>query len=200
MASDKAVGAQFDILDKALAARLHELLARPFIARQDYDAWMTGFNQLRNYANANSNVAYVASQWEMEQRNYQGWPERLLSKVRIANPVNYDTSISVRGNRGDCGCSSIPQLPYSPLQIPAGNAGMIPTRGGSTIFLGGGTPSLGDSARGFFDPISSIDLPMPPLLQEIKKDTMTGIIVALVVGAILFGIHHLNKKWKIVNV
>lgn len=194
--NDKQRGAQFDILDKALASRLHELLARPYIARQDYDFWMTGYRQLEAYARENSDVAYVRSQWEMEQRNYQGWPERLLAKVRTANPINYDTSISVSG-RGACSSSNIPQLPYSPLAIPPSTYGGMPSRGGTNLFFGDtfAPQTIGDGLRGLFNPSDIPFLNPPTITEEIKRDTLTGIIVALVVGAVLWGIHSLRKKY-----
>src|SRR5574341_300152 len=193
---DKQRGAQFDILDKALASRLHELLSRDFIYRQDYDHWMTGYNQLAAYARENSDVTYVARQWAMEQKNYQGWPERLAAKIRTANPVNYDTTISTSGKSGcdDCwGGSKIPQLPYQGVGgITINSTPMLPR---TPTPLGGG--SLGDSIRGLFNPPPFFEPPQPPLIQKVKNDTVTGIIVALIVGGILWGVHYLSKKAKL---
>lgn len=192
-------GKQFDILDKSLAARGYELLARPWIYRQDYDHWMTSYNQLEKYAEENSDNSYVASQWRDEKPRYANAPSWLLAKVRTANPANYNTAISI-SRRTSCGCNEncgtkIPQLPYSPLSIGPGNYGTSAGRGGTNLFFGGG-PSVGDGLRNFFSPSNLPFFPNPQDDGKLvdKKEITNGIIVALVVGVILWLVHYLTKK------
>lgn len=196
MADDR--GRQFDILDKAVAARATELYNRQYIARQDYDSWTRDYNQLKSYALANSDNSYVARQWRDEEPRYANVPNWLQGKIRVANTSNYDTSISVSGKNSSCGCGSqIPKFDFTPSTYVPGNGGQIPSRGGSSYTFAGFPGSLGDNARNLFSPNSvpffnTPDSGQNKLVKE--SDILTGIIVALVVGALLWGIHFVTKK------
>ncbi len=201
---ERNIGAQFDLLDKALAARSHELLNRSFIYRQDLDSWWTSYNQLEGYANRFSNVGYVARQWRDEKPRYAWVPDALASKVRTANPANYDTTISISGSsKGCCGCggggTEVPQLPYAPVgSYGAGYTSDLPVRGGTSLFFGGNTsiPSLGDALRDLFgqkpQPTMTGDYPDSKLIDE--SGVFTGILTAIIVGAIFYVIHLVTKS------
>src|SRR5260370_31338708 len=88
-------GLQFDILDKAVASRGYDLLARTFIYRQDYDSWLRDYNQLASYGENNSDNPYVACQWAAEKPRYANAPSALYAKIRVANPSNYYTAIYI---------------------------------------------------------------------------------------------------------
>lgn len=195
-------GSQFDILDKAVAARGLELYAKPWIYRQDYDEWMTQYNQLRSFALSNSGDSYVSRQWKAEEPRYANAPALLASKIRVADPANYDTSMSVSG--GGCGCGSkLTPFQSSPIDYRpfGGDGGMlqrgaIPTNTNSFFF--GPLGSAGDAARNLFSP-SQIPFFAPPsaikkLAEDVGHDTLTGILVALIVGGVLWGVHYLTKK------
>lgn len=187
MAKDNR-GAQFDILDKAVAARFWELYNRPNgIYRQDVDTWRTDYNQLEAYARANSDVPYVARQWRDEEPRYSRAVEFLLTKVRAANPSNYDTTIRIHSG-GSCGGTKIPQLNYTPMQIPGSNYAPVAGRPPTILSLGDGVRNnFSGGTLPFFDSPSGFS-------KEIAKDSMTGIIVAIVVGAIFWIVHSLSKK------
>lgn len=191
MADDR--GKYFDILDKALASRGYELYARPWIARQDYDEWMADYGRLQTFAESNSDNSYVRNQWRDEKPRYVNAPAQLLAKVRIANPANYDTTIHASS---DCGCSNIPQLPYSPLSITPGSYGDGAGRSGSNYFFGN-PGSLGDNLRTLFSPSSLPFFPNPTdngnkLID--RSEVASGVLVALIVGAILWAVHYFTKK------
>jgi len=183
---------QFVILDKAVASRFWELYNRPGgIYRQDVDEWRTDYQQLASFAERSNDPA-VARGWAEEKPRYARSVEYLMSKVRTANPANYDTSIKVKGC-ADCDCGSkptpIPTLSYTPMQIP-GASGSPGVPGRSPTIL-----SFGDGLRNMFSPTPLPFLPEPESLpKEVAKDTMTGVIVAIVVAIIFWGFHFLSKK------
>lgn len=193
-------GAQFDIFDKAVANRAHELMARQFIYRQDYDSFKTDYNQLANFARRNSDVAYVARQWADEEPRYRWVDSALQQKIRSGNPANYDTRISISStNLGCCdGCSGdskIPILPYSPV----GNygTGYIPTTGragGSQLVYNSAAPtSLGDMFRDLFGRKAQPTITGNDSQLIDESGIFTGIITALIIGAIFYVIHLITK-------
>lgn len=200
--SGSVAGSQFDILDKAVAARAYELYARDWIYREDYDEWNTLYNQLQTFAQRNSNDSYVRSQWAAEEPRYVNAPKLLASKIRIANPQNYDNAISISGG---CGCGSkLTPITNSPVNFgPLGHdggllqRGAIPTRGNQFIF-GWPSGSIGDAARNLFNP-TGVPYITPPsgikqLAENVGHDTLTGILVAITLGVVLWTVHYMTKK------
>lgn len=181
---------QFVVLDKAVASRFWELYNRPGgIYRQDVDHWRTDYNQLRNFAETSNDPA-VARGWNEEKPRYSRSLEYLMAKVRTANPSNYDTSIKVSGCDGcDCGKTKIPQLDYTPMQIQPGNFSPVGSRPGTIL-------SFNDGVRNNFSPspLPFFNNPDMPITKELAKDSLTGIIVALVVGTVLWILHSVTKK------
>lgn len=185
-----AARGQFEILDKAVAERFWELYNRPFIYRQDVDQWRTLYNQLERFAESNSGDSWIARGWAEEKPRYANSVANLMSKVRVANPTNYDTTIKVKGCNGcDCGKTNIPVLPYTPMNIPPGSGGtLVPGRGGTML-------SLGDSIRNSYSPGALPFFDEPDTLpKQIAKDATTGIIVAVVIAIVLWGFHALKKR------
>lgn len=188
----KLVGAQFDALDKGLAARGRDLLVRPTIARQTYDEWSTDLNQLADFANSYGYVGYVAKQWRDELPRYEAVDAIIQSKIRVADPANYMPRVSISGT-GCCdecnGDTKIPQLPYT----PTGNYG---SRGTGSYYFGGdslfGGPSLGDGLRANALPFQ----PLPDKSRALvdKSNLVTSLLVAAIVAGVIWGIHYATKK------
>lgn len=195
---ERLAGAQFDVLDKAVAARAADLMKRQTIPRQTYDEWVTDLTQLSTFANQYSGVSYVAKQWSSEIPRYQQIDNVLSQRITIANPANYNPVISVSGGGCCDGCSStkIPTLPYSPVGNYGGpSLGGTPLRGSSSIFLGGDTvlnPSVGDLMRSNANPIPFQQLPDAPLID--KSSFATQVLVAVVIGLGLWVLHTVTKK------
>lgn len=195
---ERLAGAQFDVLDKAVAARAADLMKRQTIPRQTYDEWVTDLTQLSTFANQYSEVAYVAKQWTSEIPRYQQIDNVLSQRITIANPANYNPVISVSGGGCCDGCSGsrIPTLPYSPVGNYGGpSLGGTPLRGSSSIFLGGDTvfnPSVGDLIRSNANPIPFQQLPDAPLID--KSSFATQVLVAVVIGLGLWVLHTVTKK------
>lgn len=190
MNDETIIGSQFDALDQALAARGLELYSRPSIYRQDYDEWIADYNRLESFANRYSYVPYVVRQWNAEKPRYANAPALLLSKVRIAqNLQTYDTSIPVDGG---CNCFGSNALPS--VNIPPSTLGISGSHPAGNYFFGGN--SLGDNARQLLSPNNLPFFPNPQGGGKIidKKEVFSGVLVALIVGVLLWGVHYLTKK------
>lgn len=202
---ERQIGSNFDILDKAVAGRFFELNSRPTIARQTYNEWLTEYNQLAAYARNNSNVAYVARQWAAEEPRYRGTFATLQAKIVDTplvkyTPSLYNSDISIKSG-GCCGCGSDNQLPTLPGTNYTPGTTNIPQRPGTTIAVstGSGFPSLGDLLRDLFGTPKAAEVPMInapyPDSQLINESGIfSGIITALIVGAILYVIHRATMK------
>lgn len=197
---------QFVALDRGVAARYQDLIARASITTYDYNSWMRDYRQLENFAMANSGDKRVARGWAEEQPRYANASRFLQARISDRPAFNYtpslyDTRVRVANSDccgSDCGSNQLaapPLTSYTP-----GAAPIFPNRGGTTIF-GGDTvttsPSLGDLLKGLLGmgkEVPSIDTPYPdsPLLNQV--DIFSGIITALIVGGILWFIHKATKK------
>ncbi|HEV7738619.1 MAG TPA: hypothetical protein VGO47_14760 [Chlamydiales bacterium] len=204
--SQRQVGAQFDILDKAVASRYYELNSRQTIARQTYNAFLTDYHQLESYARANSNVPYVARQWLAEEPRYKNVFASLQSRI-VESPVrvpytpalyNSDISISSTSSCKPCcgggGLAALPGTNYIP-----GTTTVNQRPGSGTVITSNMPqfPSLGDMLRGLFgvnkpQEVPNIEYPNSPLINE--SGIFTSIITALIVGAVLYIIHRATKK------
>jgi hypothetical protein len=195
---ERQIGAQFDILDKATAAHATNLYRKDRIAPQEYQEWLTDYYQVADFGNRYGGVAYVAKQWAAEAPRYVQIMDVLKSKIGVANPKNYDTRISI-SNSGQCcdGCSGtkIPTLPYTPVgNYGGGGGGSNPLRNAGNLFLSGDSnysPSIGDAMRGA-NPLPFFEPPKKPIID--KTSFWTQILVAIIIGASLFGLHKLTKK------
>lgn len=189
-AQEKLIGAQFDAMDKGVARRATDLMGRQTIAKQTYDEWITDLTQLSDFANQYGAVAYVNKQWTAEIPRYQQIDALISSRVVIANPTNYDNRIPITsgGGIGGCGCGdSLNTTPYQPGNYGGPGLGGSMYFGGDTLF----NPSLGDAIRGGQLPYEPFPLPSP-LID--KKQVFTQIFIAILIGASLWGFHHLTKK------
>jgi hypothetical protein len=196
--AERLIGAQFDILDKAVADRTYYLLNKQFIYPQEYDSWRTSYSQLATFARQYSGVPYVQSQWAMEAPRYAYVPRALEQKIRTANPDNYDTRVSVSSGTSSCGCgTNVPALAYSPIGFSGGSGGFTPGRGGTTIFSESTQPlSLGDMFRDLFSnkDIPSIEGEYPESKFIDQSDILKNIITAVVVAGILYLVHRFTMK------
>lgn len=192
--TEKAAGRQYDILDKATANRAIELMQRSSIYRQDFDSFITSYNQLDAYARNNSN-SYIAPRWADEIKRYNQVIPILQSKVRTADPSNYITSISISGQdpKGVACCNSCTGGGYTPGNYGGGGDTILPGRG-SNIFVGGNTqlPSLGDAFRNLFNPQQEPFLDNEGLVHG--SDIFSNVLTALIVGVILYVIHYVITK------
>lgn len=197
-------GAQFDILDKAVAARARELLSRDSVSIQDVQEWQTDYAQLAAYGRNNSDVPYVARQWKDEEPRYANVVSWLMQKVKAPvayTPRLYDARIPISGYDGCCGCSDsnqqLPTLP--PIDMRGNYGGGVPTRAG-TIFNVPGT--VGDGIKNFLFPTAGqFQAPQIPLQQEQQQTKLidpgwisNSVIAAIVIGAVFFVIHYVTKK------
>lgn len=184
---DKLIGAQFDALDKGVARRAADLLPRTTIAHQVYDEWITDLTQLSDFANANAGVSYVNRQWTSEIPKYQQIDDVLAARVVVANPANYDNRLPITGGRvSGCGCSDKGLTPYVPGNYGSGG-------GLGTSFFSGDTvlqQSIGDKLRG--NPLPYV--PVPSASQSVGTSVFTQLLVAAIVGLVLWGFHYLTKK------
>lgn len=202
------IGAQYDIISRALSARFYELNQRPFLAQGDVNSWITGYNQLVYFAHNYGNNSYVAKQWRSEEPQYSNVVRTLQAKVRAStnqitipdrftpNPANYDARISISGNGtggvGGCGCGG----KDSSIDT-SGDVSRIPARAATQIVYNGagGINSLGDIFRDLFStkPIPSIqgDYPESKLVDGLS--IVSGIITAIVVAGILYIVHRATK-------
>lgn len=183
------------------ANRFHELYARPYISRQDYDSWVRDYNQVENFARQNSGDKRIYQHWYNEEKpRFARSAEFLQSKIRTANPANYNTAVSISGG-GDCcecGSSKIPQLPYAPVgNYGGGGSGSILPRGGSGVNIFSDSPdiSIGDMFRDLFGTGGNPNTGEYPDSKLIDQSgIVSGIITALVVGGILWILHSVTKN------
>lgn len=187
---ERLIGAQFDDLDKGVARRGADLLSRSTIAKQTYDEWITDLNQLADFASQYGGVSYVSSKWSAELPRYQQVDAAMQSRIVVANPNNYNPTVSISGGGccDDCGKTKIPTLPYTPLGNYGSNGLGSTFFGGDTLF---GTPSLGDGLRANMIPFQQ--LPSNPPLVD-KSNFITSLLVAVVFTGILWGVHYATKK------
>jgi hypothetical protein len=171
---DIAIGQNFDLLDRNVAAQWTSLSGRSFITQGDYDAWYENYSALQYFAGVYSNVAYVASQWRDEQPRYNQMIPLLQNRIRVGDPRNYDTAVHINGVNGCC------------CEAAEGTGGI----GGINIASGGTNLSLGDTLRG------ALQTPAQRILAETGNDVLKGIITALVVGAVLWIVHRFMKNKK----
>lgn len=169
-------GWYFDLLDQTVAASAYALLQQSTISPQTYSLWSSDFNDLKAYAQQYDWVPYVHNQWASEQPRYAQIVNALSGKVRVGNPANYDTTISISG--GGCGCGG--------NRTPEDAGTHI---GGINIGSGGTQLSLGDTLRNQLTPGQRI-------AQEVGSDVLKGIITAAVIGAVLWIAHYYLKKKK----
>lgn len=193
---------QFVSLDRAVSARYFDLVGRSSIAQQDLDSWWRDYQQLERFAESNSGDARIRQGWSEEKPRYANSYSNLQAKVKPSEPFRprytpalYNTSIRVGGS--SCGGKSgITQPTLN--EYKGGDFTPVSPRQGTTVNVAPSSyqlPSFGDALRSLFGikPIDAptIDYPDSPLLDQ--REITTGVITAIVVGAILYVIHRATK-------
>jgi hypothetical protein len=215
--ADKNTGAQYDILDIAVANRLRDLASRQHITVYDYREFQTDYNQLVNFATMHSDVKYIREKWSTEEPRYAGWPERLRGKIvdeestdylsimptrKIADPRNYDFTLSLSGgsNNGNfpCGPCCGGSDSGKGIDYKNPNPDKIAPRGGNSFLFAaspGKIDSLGDLFRNLLTPqdIPLLDTPYPDNPNIDQHEIIKGIITAVIIGGVLYVIHRATQ-------
>jgi hypothetical protein len=194
---------QFVSLDRAVSSRYFELVARSCIASQDVDHWLTDYNQLQRFAEQNAGDARIRQGWSEEKPRYVNSQTNLKAKVCERTPIYsvpytprlYDTSMRVGGCGGGSGITQPTMTDYGTTSAP-----MAP-RTPNTINVQGGNysiPSLGDALKSLLGikpieaPSINGEYPDSPLVDQ--SEIVTGVITAIVIGAVMYIIHRATKK------
>lgn len=201
--SDRATGAQFDVIDKAVAARARELLSRQSLTLQDVQEWQTDYNQLASFGRLNSSVEYVARQWRDEEPRYANVVQYMMQKVTQPvkyTPRLYNENLSLSGNC--CGCSS--EKDGTQLTDKGGGGNTIIAPRGSTPFSGTSfpAPSVGDAIKNFFGlpDVGHYGTPQISAPQSLGNDPIPTsnllqyILFAGLLAVVLYAVWKVSKK------
>lgn len=211
-------GTTFVTLDKAVAGRAQELLARQRLTKYDVQEWLTDYNQLKRFAEANAGDSYVARGWREEEPRYANVVKSMQAKITGETwtptlaltqsrpqytPRLYDFGMNLnRSNGNGCGCggggSNVPLNNYGGSTVQPVPSRVTPQL--NILSTGNAFPSIGDMLRDLFGvkptpavaPVIDASYPDSQLIDQ--KEIVTGIITAVIVGGVLYVVHRATQK------